>query len=232
MVNAPSWCNMWDLPLRKHTYSNILKISPPKTEIFQIKKILIFHISAQNIDYGYSLEPPWWGGSYEHTQSMFFSRNMKNNVYPCKPQFYYIKVGFKGSKLYRYVFMMHREGVLAEQWKPRQACISIFLRAICPNSSGKYVYNNNNNNNNNTVNPRYNDTICSQRCCYFKWICCCKESLMERMIFKKGLALFLFPHRTLCLGYLLESPHWGDSNKYLKHMLLEVLMRHSCISSP
>ena len=24
---------------------------------------------------------------------------MKNNVYPCKPQFYYIKVGFKGIKI-------------------------------------------------------------------------------------------------------------------------------------
>ena len=33
------------------------------------------------------------------------SRNKKNKVYPCKPQFYYIKVGFKGSKLYRHVFM-------------------------------------------------------------------------------------------------------------------------------
>ena len=31
---------------------------------------------------------------------------MKNNVYPCEPQFYYIKVGFKGSKLYRHVFVM------------------------------------------------------------------------------------------------------------------------------
>ena len=28
-----------------------------------------------------------------------FSRNKKNNVYPCKPQFYYIKVGFKGFKI-------------------------------------------------------------------------------------------------------------------------------------
>ena len=37
---------------------------------------------------------------------MFLSRNKKNNVYPCKPQFYYIKVGFKGSKLYRRVFVM------------------------------------------------------------------------------------------------------------------------------
>ena len=26
---------------------------------------------------------------------MFLSRNEKNNVFPCKPQFYYIKVGFK-----------------------------------------------------------------------------------------------------------------------------------------
>ena len=40
------------------------------------------------------------------SQSMFLSRNKKNNVYPSKPQFYYIKVGFKGSKLYRHVFIM------------------------------------------------------------------------------------------------------------------------------
>ena len=30
---------------------------------------------------------------------MFLSRNKKNNVYPCKPQFYYIKVGFKGVSI-------------------------------------------------------------------------------------------------------------------------------------
>ena len=86
--------------LRKHAYSNIEKISPPKTENFQIKKNFdIFHISAQNIDCGYSLEPPRRGGSNEYPQSMFMSRNKKNNVYPCKPQFYYIKVGFKGVKI-------------------------------------------------------------------------------------------------------------------------------------
>ena len=34
------------------------KISPPKTENFQIKNSDIFHISAQNIDCGYSLELP------------------------------------------------------------------------------------------------------------------------------------------------------------------------------
>ena len=36
------------------------------------------------------------GGSNEYQQSMFLRRNKKNNVYPCKPQFYCIKVGFKG----------------------------------------------------------------------------------------------------------------------------------------
>ena len=37
---------------------------------------------------------------------MFLSRNKKNNVYPCKPQFYYIRVGFKGVRLNRHVFVM------------------------------------------------------------------------------------------------------------------------------
>ena len=59
----------------------------------------IFHISAQNIDCGYSLESPRRGGSNEYQQSMFLSRTKKNNVYPCKPQFYYIKVGFKEVKI-------------------------------------------------------------------------------------------------------------------------------------
>ena len=49
---------------------------------------------------------------------------------------------------------------------------------------------------------------------------------MDRKICNKYLVLFLFPHRTLCFGYLL-----GDSNKYSKHMLLEVLMQFSCIIS-
>ena len=72
---------------------------PPKNENFQIKNSDILHISAQNIDCGYSLEPPRRGGSNEYPQFMFLSRNKKNNVYPCKPQFYYIKVGFKGVKI-------------------------------------------------------------------------------------------------------------------------------------
>ena len=87
------------IPLRKHAYSNILRILPAKNEKFQMKNSGSFHISVQNIDCGYSLEPPHWGGSNEYPQSMFLSRNKKNKAYPCKPQFYYIKVGFKGVRI-------------------------------------------------------------------------------------------------------------------------------------
>ena len=68
---------------------------PSKNENFQIKNSDIFHISAQNIDCGYSLESPRRGGSNEYLQSMFLSRNKNNNVHPYKAQFLLYKVGFK-----------------------------------------------------------------------------------------------------------------------------------------
>ena len=75
----------------QYAYSSILKISPPKTEFSDKNSdIFFFHISAQNMNWGYSLESPRRGGSNEYPQSMFLSRNKKNNVYPCKTQFYYI----------------------------------------------------------------------------------------------------------------------------------------------
>ena len=77
-------------------------------KIIRLKTVIFFHISAQNIDCGYSLEPPrlWYslepprrGGSNEYPQYMFLSRNKKNNVYTRKPKFYYTKVGFTGVKI-------------------------------------------------------------------------------------------------------------------------------------
>ena len=58
---------------KKHAYSNTLKISIPKTESFQSDKISDFfcHISAENIDCGYSLEPPHGGGSIEYHNLCF-----------------------------------------------------------------------------------------------------------------------------------------------------------------
>ena len=48
---------------------------------------------------------------------MFLSRNKKNNVYPCKPQFYYIKVGLKGGQNYIGMFfvMKLRKGLCRAQ---------------------------------------------------------------------------------------------------------------------
>ena len=66
---------------------------------FSDKNSDIFLISAQNIDCGYLLEPPRQGSSKEYPQSMLLSRNKKNNIYPGKPEFYYIKVGFKGVNI-------------------------------------------------------------------------------------------------------------------------------------
>ena len=109
-----------------------MKISDKNTDIF--------HISAQNIVCGYSLDPPRRGGSNEYPQSMFLGRNKKKNVYPFKPQFYYIKVGFKGSAKYRHAFMMVLQS-------------SLFLDVIF------IIFGS-------TVNPRYNDSNSSKRCCH------------------------------------------------------------------
>ena len=57
--------------LRKRAYSNILKIIQPKIGKSSQIKFYLFHISAQNIDCVYSLEPPRRGGSNQYPQSMF-----------------------------------------------------------------------------------------------------------------------------------------------------------------
>ena len=54
-------------------YTEIFKVV--KNENFQPINFDIFLIFAQNIDYGYTLEPPRQGGSNEYPQSMFWSKN-------------------------------------------------------------------------------------------------------------------------------------------------------------
>ena len=99
IIYRTHWQTWRSPPLRKQAYSNILKTLQPKKENFQIKKFWhFFHISAQNIDCGYSLEPPRRGGSNVYPQSMFFSRNKKNNLYPCKRHFTIQKWVLRGSK--------------------------------------------------------------------------------------------------------------------------------------
>ena len=78
--NLPRFCY-----LCMHHYENMpiqiyWKISPPKTESFQIKIPIFFYISAQSIDCGYSLELPCKGSSKEYLQPMFLSRKMKISI--------------------------------------------------------------------------------------------------------------------------------------------------------
>ena len=63
-----------------------------KNDNFQMKNCDIFLIFAQNINCEADLT---------RTQNLYFGAKVKKNVYPCKPQFYYIKVGCKGVYITR-----------------------------------------------------------------------------------------------------------------------------------
>ena len=65
-----------------------------KNDNFQMKNCNIFHIFAQNIDCGYTLE-----AVLTSTHNLCF--RAEKNEHPCKPQFYYIKVGCKGVYITR-----------------------------------------------------------------------------------------------------------------------------------
>ena len=58
-----------------------------KNDNFQMKIFDIFLFFAQNIDCGYTLEPPQRGGSNEYPQSMFWSKNKKNMYTRVNPTF-------------------------------------------------------------------------------------------------------------------------------------------------
>ena len=58
-----------------------------KMKIFRKKNSDLFHISAQNIDCGYSLEPPRWGGSDEYHNLGFWAEIRKIMYTPVNPSF-------------------------------------------------------------------------------------------------------------------------------------------------
>ena len=63
-----------------------------------------FIIFGQNIDCGYTLEPPLRGGSNEYPQSMFWSQKKKNRFTPASFATMYIKVGLTGIYITRTCF--------------------------------------------------------------------------------------------------------------------------------
>ena len=65
--------------------------------------MIFFLFLAQNIDCGYTLEPPRRGGSNEYPQSMFWSKNKKNRYTTAYPRFA-LKSGVQGCIHYMDMF--------------------------------------------------------------------------------------------------------------------------------
>ena len=103
--------------LRKHAYSNILKILRPKHENFQIKKIWYFSY--------FSSKHRLWIVRIAST-----NRKRKYNVYPCKSQFYYIKVGFKGVQNYIGMFLWWYS-ISADTWRLYNVAVTSMLMGRC-----------------------------------------------------------------------------------------------------
>ena len=77
-----------------------------KNDNFQMKICDIFLIFAQNIDCGYTLEPPQRGGSNEYPQSMFWIKNKKNMFTRVNPTFSIKKWGARGCSLHGNIILM------------------------------------------------------------------------------------------------------------------------------
>ena len=90
--------------------------------------MIFFLIFAQNIDCGYTLEPPQCEAVLMSTHNQCFRAKIRENVYPGKPQFYYIKVGCKGVFVTRICF--HDEVNL---------CFSMLYKVV-PNEKHKRTF--------------------------------------------------------------------------------------------
>ena len=84
--------------IRSITKTCLYNFDPHKPHFYIVKLgfigvYIIFLISAQNIDYGYSLEPPRRGGSNEYPQAMFWVEMRKIS------EFFMWKFSFFGGKI-------------------------------------------------------------------------------------------------------------------------------------
>ena len=101
-LNFYSWFYITDYfitPLQKHAYWNILKILPPKMKKIQIKKPWYFSYFDSKHRLWEFVRTASSRRVLTSTHNLCFRWNKKNNMYPCKPQFYYIKVGFEGVNI-------------------------------------------------------------------------------------------------------------------------------------
>ena len=108
---------------RKHAY---IILTPLKPHFYIVKLgftgvYIIFLISAQNIDCGYSLEPPRRGGSNEYPQSKYekYQKNLSEN-------FHFLVVKFS-IYLNRHVFVMG----LCPAPSPKRFLLTVPRRFLC-----------------------------------------------------------------------------------------------------
>ena len=112
-------------PLKPHFY--IVKLG--FTGVY-----IIFLISVQNIDCGYSLGPPRRGGSNEYPQSMFSSRNMKNI------RIFYLEFFFFGGKIFS-MYLNKRVFVMFIYKAIMLQCLFAFTSSITKTRLFKYIEN-------------------------------------------------------------------------------------------
>ena len=91
------------------TKTRLYNIDPLKPHFYIVKleftRVYIIFISAENLDCGYSLEPPRRGGSNEYPQSMFSAEIRKNIRVFLSQNFQFLEVKFS-LYLNRRVFVM------------------------------------------------------------------------------------------------------------------------------
>ena len=90
----------WNKPdimfsLRKHAHATYGCVFSCKNRNIHQKDVDVFIVFAQNIDCGYTIEPPRRGGSNKYQQSMFWIENKKSRYTLATPAFLY-KSGVKG----------------------------------------------------------------------------------------------------------------------------------------
>ena len=97
-IQSPRWLNVLnDQHKFVITKPYLYNFDPLKSHFYIVKLgftgvYIIFLISAQNLDYRYSLEPPRRGGSNEYPQSMFWAEIWKIS------EFFIWKFSFFGGK--------------------------------------------------------------------------------------------------------------------------------------
>ena len=107
LIRLTSARQFFEHPITK-TY--LYNLDPLKPHFYIVKLgftgvYIIFLISAQNIDCGYSLEPPRRGGSNEYPQSMFCAEVWKISEFFLSENFQFLEIKFS-IYLNRHVFVM------------------------------------------------------------------------------------------------------------------------------